>query len=90
MTENLLNLEERLRRKMSRPARTQSVATRFTKDEELELLKAAEKEGEKAVEKMFLESLKGKKEGDEKEKKGKKEGDEKEKKASGEKDGRRC
>jgi SWI/SNF-related matrix-associated actin-dependent regulator 1 of chromatin subfamily A len=50
--------------------------------------KAAEKEGEKAVEKMFLESLKGKKEGDEKEKKasgekekkGKKEGDEKEKK----------
>ena len=45
MTENLLNLEERLRRKMARPARTQSVATRFTKDEELELLRAAEKGG---------------------------------------------
>lgn len=45
MTENHLNLEERLRRKMSRPARTQSIATRFTKDEEVELLRAAEKEG---------------------------------------------
>ena len=30
---------------MARPARTQSVATRFTKDEELELLMAAEREG---------------------------------------------
>jgi phytoene/squalene synthetase len=30
---------------MGRPARTQSVATRFTKAEEAELLKAAEKEG---------------------------------------------
>ena len=45
MADNLLNLEERLRRKMARPARTQSVATRFTKDEEIELLKAAEREG---------------------------------------------
>ena len=42
--------------------------------------KAAEKEGEKAVEKMFLESLKGKKEDGEKEKKGKIEDGEKEKK----------
>ncbi len=30
---------------MARPARTQSVATRFTKDEELEVLEAAEREG---------------------------------------------
>ncbi len=40
-----LGIAERLRRKMGRPARTQSVATRFTKDEELELLKAAERQG---------------------------------------------
>ena len=40
-----LGIAERLRRKMGRPARTQSVATRFTKSEEAELLKAAEKEG---------------------------------------------
>ena len=40
-----LGIAERLRRKMGRPARTQSVATRFTKAEEAELLKAAEKEG---------------------------------------------
>jgi hypothetical protein len=45
MSDTLLNLEERLRRKMGRPARTQSVATRFTKGEELELQKAAEREG---------------------------------------------
>ena len=45
MSETRLSLEERLRRKMGRPARTQSVATRFTKGEELELQKAAEREG---------------------------------------------
>ena len=41
-----LGIAERLRRKMGRPARTQSVATRFTTDEELELLKAAERQGQ--------------------------------------------
>lgn len=45
MPENEPNLNERVRRKMARPARTQSVATRFTKDEELEVLEATEQEG---------------------------------------------
>lgn len=45
MADNDLGIEERLRRKMGRDARTQSVATRFTKAEESELLKAAEREG---------------------------------------------
>ena len=45
MADDDLGIEERLRRKMGRDARTQSVATRFTKAEEAELLKAAEREG---------------------------------------------
>ena len=40
-----LNCEERLRRKMGRPARTQSIATRFTEDEALELERAADRRG---------------------------------------------
>ena len=45
MARDDLRTAERLRRKMGREARTQSVATRFTKAEEVELLKAAEKQG---------------------------------------------
>jgi hypothetical protein len=51
-----LGIEERLRRKMGRPARTQSVATRFTEAEELELERAAEREG-KTVREWTREAL---------------------------------
>jgi hypothetical protein len=51
-----LGIEERLRRKMRRPARTQSVATRFTEAEELELERAAEREG-KTVREWTRETL---------------------------------
>ena len=46
METNDLGIAERLKRKMGRPARTQSMATRFTVQEELELLKAAERQGQ--------------------------------------------
>ena len=45
MAQDDLGIAERLRRKMGRPARTRSVATRFTEAEEKDLLGAAEKEG---------------------------------------------
>ena len=45
MATNDLGIAERLRRKMGREARTQSVVTQSTKAEEIELFKAAEKQG---------------------------------------------
>src|SRR5258708_28952864 len=45
MATDSLGIEERLRRKMGRPSRIQSVATRFTEDEAALLTRVAQRDG---------------------------------------------